>query len=504
MMSLRGTMLLSVALAALAPASGRTQSLQEALAAAYANNPTLLAARAQQRAVDENVPQALSGWRPTVVLSGAAGYTNSTNRLQTTVPAARDSAGNLLNPTTVGEPFSLYTDIPRNTATMQATVTQPIYRGGRTTSSTRRAENQVYAQRARLLATEQGVLLDSVAAYVAVIRDGEVVRLNANNVEVLMRQLQATNERFRVGEITRTDVAQAESRLAGARANLQQSEGNLQSSRAVFQRLIGVEPTRVQAPPPVIPPVRSVEEAVRLATDNNPTVVAATFDEAAARDFIDVQFSALMPQVSVNASAFRIDNTNTRGSRQTGTQVTANLSVPLYQGGAEHSAVRQARQTAQQARQAVADAKRLAAQQATQAWESLRTARAQVESVRAQIRAQEIALDGVQREAIVGSRTTLDVLNAEQELLNARVSLVQALATLINASYALTATVGRLTARDLSLPVDVYDPRTYYNAVRDRWFGTGDFSDVPNQPQGAVQVQSLTPVVQPAAGPRSP
>ncbi len=504
MISLRKTMLLTVALAALAPTGSRAQSLQDALAAAYANNPTLLAARAQQRAVDENVPQALSGWRPTVVLSAGGGYSDSTNRLQASVPAARDSAGNLLNPSTVGEPFSLYTDVPRNTATLQATVTQPIYRGGRTTASTRRAENQVYAQRARLLAVEQGVLLDSVAAYVSVIRDGEVVRLNSNNVEVLMRQLQATNERFRVGEITRTDVAQAESRLAGARANLQQSEGNLQASRAVFQRLIGMEPARVQAPPPIIPPVRSLEEAVRLATENNPTVVAALFDESAARDFVDVQFSALMPQVSVNASAFRIDNNQTRGSRQTGTQITANLTVPLYQGGAEHAAVRQARQQAQQARQSVADARRLAAQQATQAWEALRTARAQVESVRAQIRAQEIALDGVQREAIVGSRTTLDVLNAEQELLNARVSLVQALATLINASYALTATVGRLTARDLGLPVDFYDPRTYYNAVRDRWVGTGDFSEEANRPQGTVQVQSLGPAgPAPAAAPPS-
>lgn len=495
MMSLRNTMLLSAALAALAPAAARSQTLQVALAAAYANNPTLLAARAQLRAVDENVPQALAGWRPTVVISGAAGYSDVTLRSQATVPVQRDFAGNVVNPGSVGRPFSLYTDVPRNTASLQATVSQPIYRGGRTIASTRRAENQVYAQRSRLLGTEQQVLLDSVAAYVAVIRDAEVVRLNSNNVAVLTRQLQATNERFRVGEITRTDVAQAESRLAGARAQLQQAEGNLQSSRALFQRLVGLEPARMQAPAPVVPPVRSQQEAVRLATENNPAVIAAQFDEAAARDLIDVQFAALMPQVSLNASAFRIDNNASRGSRQTGAQVTANLSVPIYQGGAEHAAVRQARQQAQQARQAVDEARRLAGQQATQAWETLRSARAQVESVRAQIRAQEIALDGVQREAVVGSRTTLDVLNAEQELLNARVSLVQALATLINASYALTATVGRLTARDLGLPVQIYDPRTYYSTVRDRWVGTGDFSEAGGQaPQGAIVVQPLQPV----------
>ena len=480
------------------PPSGAawSQSLQEALAAAYANNPALLAARAQLRATDEEVPRALSGWRPSVIISGAAGYSDTTSRSPATVPIQRDFAGNVRNPDTAGTSFSAYSENPRNTGSLQATVTQPIYRGGRTTAQTRQAENAVYAQRSRLLQTEQQVLLESVAAYVAVIRDQEEVRLNTNNVQVLMRQLQATNERFRVGEITRTDVAQAEARLAQARFQLDQAQGNLQSSRAVFQRLIGVEPSRVTAPPPLAPPVRSQQEAVRLATENNPAVVAAMFDEAAARDNIDVQFSALMPQVSVNASTFRIDNNAARGTRQTGAQVTANLSVPLYQGGAEHAAVRQARQQAQRARQTVDDARRLSAQQATQAWETLGSARAQVESVRAQIRAQEIALDGVQREAVVGSRTTLDVLNAEQELLTARVNLVRSLATLINASYSLAATIGRLTAQDLNLPVQLYDPRAYYNAVRDRWAGTGDYSGVAApaaSSQGAIQVQTLPP-----------
>lgn len=493
---LRRALLVSAAMALPPSGSAWSQSLQEALAAAYANNPTLLAARAQLRATDEEVPRALSGWRPRVTVAAGAGYSDTTNRSQATVPIQRDFAGNVRNPDTAGQPFSAFSESPRNTGSLQATVTQPIYTGGRTTAQTRQAENAVYAQRSRLLQTEQQVLLESVAAYVAVIRDQEEVRLNTNNVQVLNRQLQATNERFRVGEITRTDVAQAEARLAQARFQLDQAQGNLQSSRAVFQRLVGVEPARVAAPPPLAAPVRSREEAVRLAAENNPAVVAAMFDEASARDNIDVQFSALMPQVSVNASTFRIDNNASRGSRQTGAQVTANLQVPLYQGGSEHAAVRQARQQAQRARQAVDDARRLSAQQATQAWETLGSARAQVESVRAQIRAQEIALDGVQREAVVGSRTTLDVLNAEQELLTARVNLVRSLATLINASYSLAATIGRLTAQDLNLPVQVYDPRAYYNTVRNRWAGTGDYSDTAPQapaPQSAIQVQTLPP-----------
>jgi len=324
-----------------------------------------------------------------------------------------------------------------------------------------------------------------LASYVSVIRDTEVVRLNSNNVQVLVRQLQATNERFRVGEITRTDVAQAESRLAGARAALEQADGNLQSSRAVFQRLIGLAPNTVTPPQPLVPPVRSTQEAVQKASTNNPTVIAAMFDEAAALENIDLQFGNLLPTVSVQGQTFRLDNNSARGTRQTGSQVTANLSVPLYQGGAEHAAVRQARQQAQQQRQLVEEARRLAGQQAAQAWETLRSARAQVESVRAQIRAQEIALDGVQREAVVGSRTTLDVLNAEQELLNARVSLVQALATLVNASYSLTSTIGRLTAQDLGLPVQLYDPKAYYQAVRNLWVGTGDYSDAAARPATA-------------------
>ncbi|WP_379540441.1 TolC family outer membrane protein [Teichococcus cervicalis] len=441
----------ALAPALLAPAAGWAQSLQEALAQAYANNPTLQTARAQLRVVDENVPQALAGWRPSVTVAGNAGYVQGTTRNR-----------------------GIYSDADRATAGATATLTQPVYTGGRTTAATQRAEKQVLAQRARLLATEQQVLADTVAAYVAVIRDQETLRLNVNNVQVLQRQLDATNERFRVGEITRTDVAQAESRLAGARASRASAEGTLQTSRATFQRVVGLAPERLSAPQPLSAAVPNAREAAELAVRNNPQVVAALFDEAAARDAVDVQMAALLPQVSVQAQAFRSDNSQQPHVRSTGEQITANLSVPIYQGGSEHAAVRQARQDAQRYRQIVDDQRRQAMQQATQAWETLQSARAQVESVRAQIRAAEIALDGVQREAVVGSRTTLDVLNAEQELLNARVSLVQALSNVVTASYNLAGSVGRLTARDLALPVAQYDMEAYYRAVRNRWFGTGD------------------------------
>jgi outer membrane protein len=458
LLALTTALLAPAALIAAAPMA-RAQSLAEALAQVYSNNPTLLAARANLRAVDENVPQALAGWRPSVTISSSAGVVDSQSRLRT---AAGTQAGSA----------------DRTTSSNSITITQPVFRGGRTVATTRQAENQVLAQRARLLATEQQVLQDTVAAYVSVIRDQELLRLNINNEQVLTEQLRATNERFRVGEITRTDVAQAESRLAGARSNRAQSEGNLQISRATFQRLVGIAPQRLQAPQPLRPPVRTAQEAAQAAAANNPNVVAALFDEAGARDAIDVQMSALLPQISVQGQGFRNDNAAQPDSRITGSQLTASLTVPIYQGGAEYAAVRQARQTAQQSRQVVDEQRRTVAQTATQAWEQLQSSKAQVDSVRSQIRAAEIALDGVQREAIVGSRTTLDVLNAEQELLNARTSLVQALSTVVSQSYALAATIGRLTAGDLGLAVDTYDMRAYYNAVRNRWFGLGDYSGV--------------------------
>ncbi len=435
------------------------QTLQEALAMAYANNPTLQAARAQLRSVDENVPQALGNWRPTVQLQGSAGQT---------------ATGGSSNDQRIRERS-------RDPVSLSASVTQPLYRGGRTGASVRQAENQVLAQRAQLLATEQQVLLDTVNAYVSVIQNQEEVRLNINNEQVLMRQLQATNERFRVGEITRTDVAQAESRLAGARSSRADAEGRLQTARATFQRFVGQPPQRLSAPQPLRPPVTSAQEAAQLAAQNNPNVVSALFTEAAQRDRIDVQYGSLLPQAGITAQLFRQDNQGGTGvgadTRTQGTSVTANLTVPIYQGGSEYAAVRQARQDAQRARQQIDEQRRRFSAEATQGWERLTASRAQVESRRAQIRAAEIALDGVQREAIVGSRTTLDVLNAEQELLNARVDLVRALATLVNESHNLVAAVGRLTARDLALPVPLYDMEAYYREVRNRWIGLGDYSE---------------------------
>lgn len=462
---------LSAQMPAVAPATG-PRTLGEALAAAYSNNPALQAARAQLRSVDENVPQALAGWRPSVVLAGTAGYADGVSRLYNQIGVVDPQTGRMVQ----GGTNSTSRE-QRLIGTAQAVVTQPVYSGGRTRARTNHAENQVMAQRAQLLAQEQQTFTDTLNAYVGVIQAQQILGLNINNEQVLTRQLQATNDRFRVGEITRTDVAQAEAALSGAKAQRETAEGNLATARATYQREVGyLPPADVVEPQPIALPVHDQQEAVTLAAANNPNVVAALFNDASARDNVDIAFANLMPTVSLQGQVFQQQNAQFSHSEINGAQVVANLTVPLYQGGAEYSAVRQARQQEQEARKQLDDARRQAIQQATQAWETLVAARATADSTREQIRANAIALEGVEREALVGSRTTLDVLNAQQALLNSEVTLVQNLASIITASYTVASAIGRFTARDLSLPVALYDETAYYRAVRDRWAGTGDYA----------------------------
>ncbi len=451
--------MIGVAVLASGNAVAQPRTLQDALASAYSNNPTLQGSRAQLRATDEGVPQALAGWRPTVVVGGGYGYGFGTLRSNET-PRSRGGS--------VRE--------NRDITTVTPTITQPLFRGGQTRANTNQADNRVFAQRGRLIATEQQVFTDTINAYVNVIQTQQLLQLNINNEQVLSRQLQATNDRFRVGEITRTDVAQAEAALAGARATRQTSEGNLQTARSNYRRFVGDLPDQLIEPQPIKLPIKNQNEATQLAAQNNPNVIAALFDDASARDAIDVAFSQLMPQLSLQVQGGLTNGQQVVGQSTLGATVLLNASVPIYQGGSEYSRVRQARQTEQQARKTVDDVRRQAAQQAAQAWETLVAARSTIDSTRAQIRANQIALEGVQREAIVGSRTTLDVLNAEQSLLNSRVTLVQNLSSLVTASYTVASAIGRLTARDLNLNVPLYDETAYYTAVRQRLFGTGDYA----------------------------
>ena len=436
----------------------------EALAATYSYQPLLQAERAKLRATDETVPAALSGWRPTVQFSGAGGYGAGMSRSYSFISRS------ILN-----------TPSTRLIGSASVQAQQTLYNGGKNQATINRAKNQVMAERATLIAQEQTSFTNTVSAYVSVIQAQQQLDLNRNNEIVLTKQLQATNDRFRVGEITRTDVAQAEAALAGAKAQRETSEGQLETARGTFQQIVGVLP-----PPNLIPPqpldlgLKNETEAIKAAAINNPQVIAAQFNNASAKDSIDVALAQLLPSVTLQGQIFQQNNVSGWSTQSNGYQVTANLAVPIYQGGSEYAGVRQARQLEQQSQRQVDDARRTAIQNAVQAWETLVAARAAAESTRAAIRANEIALEGVEREAIVGSRTTLDVLNAQQQLLNSRTSLVQNLAQLVNASYAVAAAVGRLTARDMHLPVPLYDETAYYNAVRDKWVGLGDYAT--NQP----------------------
>jgi outer membrane protein len=437
---------------------GTPHTLAEALAATYSTQPQLLAERAKLRATDENVPQALSGWRPTVIMAGTTGYGDGANR--------QFAGGGFINSRT-----------DRLIGTAQATLTQPLYNGGKTPANINRAKNQVMAERATLIQQEQTSFTNVVTAYVGVIQAQQVLALNVNNEQVLAKQLQATNDRFRVGEITRTDVAQAEAALAGATAQRQTSEGNLQTARGTYQQVVGfLPPGDLVEPQPLALPAKNEQDAIALAASNNPTVIAAMFNDAAAKDAVDVAFAQLLPQLSFQGQMFQTDNSSLRSSQSNGYQALLQLSVPVYQGGQEYSAVRQAKQSEQQTAKLVDDARRTAVQNAVQSWETLVAAKAAANSTRAQIQANSIALEGVEREAIVGSRTTLDVLNAQQALLQSQVTLVQNLAQVVTASYQVAGAIGRLTARDLNLPVPLYDETAYYNAVKNKWVGLGDYA----------------------------
>jgi TolC family type I secretion outer membrane protein len=428
--------------------AAQAASLYEALATAYATNPTLDAARAQLRATDEGVPQVLSEWRPTVLGTAQGGHEwDNQNK-----PLVLDEE---TNPRSYG-----------------VTVRQPIFDGFGTIAGTSQAENQVQSGRAQLTDTEQNVLLLAVTAYMNVVRDASVLDLNRNNEKVLQRQLEATQARFEVGELTRTDVAQAEASLQGAIAARIQAEGQLTTSQAIYRQIIGDDPVDVKMPTetPALPASR--EESVVL-SQATPAVLAAQFQERAAKDNIDVQFSDMLPTVSVEGSWQRQQDVGQRDSETDVGSVIGQVTIPLYQAGAPDSRVRQSKQVYMQSKRLTDQALRAAEREAVNSWTALQTATAQARSFEEQVRANEIALDGVRQEQEVGARTILDVLDAQQALLTSQVSLVSSQTDRVVAEYRLVAAGGALTAQDLALNVEYYDPTRHYDKVRNKFIGTG-------------------------------
>jgi outer membrane protein len=473
-------------------------TLSETLGIAYSTNPTLTGERAKLRATDENVPAALAGWRPQVSVNASWG--SAVGRFETGTQCGTATSFGLVPPAgalqqacyTNGvvppnnynaktyRPGYEFTDAVknnRNLDTEQGTITEYLYRGGKTTASTHQAVNSVYAYRAYLIAQEETVFTNTINAYVTYVEDSNLLLLDRQNEQVLGDELRAVNDRYRVGELTRTDVAQAEAALAQAIAQRQTAEGNLQTAAATFYDQVGVNPpTNLADPQPLRLAVNSEGEAADLATRNNPNVISALFSEAEAKDTIDVEFAALGPQIYVQGQGFRLAGQSLNRQNSYGAQATINLTMPLYQGGSEYAAIRQARQNYQAAVRARQAALRTAREQAVQAWDTLVAARAATQSSRIAVRSAEIAVEGTERQALVGSATTQDVLIQQQNLLSAQITLVQNVTSIVTASYGVASAIGRLTARDLGLAVPLYDETAYYNAVRDRLWGTGDYA----------------------------
>jgi outer membrane protein len=421
------------------------ETLSEALASAYAGNPTLRAERARQRGTDEQVPQALSGWRPTVTAQGVASY-NWSN-----------------------------TSVTKSTETHPESVTialsQPVFRGFKTINGTKQAESNVLAGRQDLLAIEQDILFQGVQAYMDVLRDRQIVGLRQQNVSFLRQQLNASDERFKVGEITRTDVAQSRASLAQAQAAVASANATLATSVALYEKVVGHRPGNLKYPKLARLP-RSLEEAQSAAREINPNILSAAFVEDAARYGIEVAKGDLLPELSVAASA-TVTNTPQRGvSSADNEQIQGILTVPLYEAGRVYSLVRQSKQVASQRQLQVIVASRAVREGVANAWNFLASARQAIAANKTQVSANQLALDGVRQEYLVGSRTTLDVLDAQSTLVTSRIDLVSAERDQVISSYQTLGAIGRLTARDLHLRVDYYDAEANYLAVRNKWFGT--------------------------------
>ena len=427
----------------------RAQSLSEVLSTTYNGNPDLLAQRALLRQTDETLAQAVANWRPKVSLS--VEY----NKIEIdSIPVARA-------PTY----FTL------NGRTTLLSITQPIFRGGKTVADTKTAQANIQAQRALLQDTEQTVLLQAVTVYADLLRDVGIVDVRKNNVRVLVQQLDATRERFRVGELTITDVSQAEARLEQAKADLVLAEAQVRIDQAAFQRVVGMRPGTLGELALIGALPASEDESIGLAMDYGPRAVSAQHRITAASYGVNSAVATLLPQVNVVGFMQYQQDLQVPNDQYYQYGVRVQATVPIYQNGSEWSAIRQAKELVGQRRNELDSARRLAAQTVISAWRNLDSARSRVTSFTAQVKANDVALNGVRQEALVGSRTTLDVLNAEQELLNSQVSLISARHDVQVNYYGVLSGIGRLTARTLGLPVEYYDEEKYYNEVGSRWLG---------------------------------
>ena len=450
----------SVLLTALAgPTPALADTIEAALVRAYQNNPQLNAQRAQVRSTDENVPQALSGYRPkvNVTLGTGAQYQD--------IQAVQKGAsihGNTIAPTT--QPLQ------PNSASL--TVSQTLYNGNQTANKTRAAESQVSGAREALRVLEQTVLLQAATSYMDYLRDAATLEVQRSNVRVLEQTLKQTRDRFNVGEVTRTDVAQSEAQLAAGKTQALTAESNLTTTRANFRRIIGNEPTNLAPGSPVdrfLP--GTIASAVNLSLVENPSVTASMYGIDVNYLQVKINEGALLPTVTVQAGVSTGYQQSLTVFRTNTASALATVSVPIFQGGVEYSLIRQSKENLAQQRLNLETTRDQTRATVVQWWGSLQAGKAQVQSAQAQVTASEIALNGVREEAKAGQRTTLDVLNAQQALVNARVALVTAQHDRVVASYQVLAAIGRLSPQVLGLATTVYDASVHYHQVRDSWAG---------------------------------
>src|SRR5579883_117337 len=446
----RSAVLAAVAVFAAAPAVAET--LAGALAKAYLNNPDINQQRAAVRASDENIPKANAGFLPTI--NGQASYGVSNTHIE----APGQNASVLSHSRVFG-----------------VTATENIWNGNRTINGVRQAESSVLAARETLRNTEQNILLNAVTFYMNVLRDSAILQLDRANVDVLKEQLRNTQDRFNVGEVTKTDVAQAQASLAGAEAQALSAESTLQSSIASYRQTVGDQPKNLQPVKPlerVLP--KTLQEAIAISLVEHPAIVAALHGVDAAELNVKVVEGALLPTLNAelqateqwdSTAAFVIPN------HVTNVTATATLNIPIYQGGSEYASVRQAKEQLTQQELQASQQRDTVRQAVTAAWWLFSVSPAVIRSSRAQVDAAAVALAGVREEAKVGQRTTLDVLNAQQTLLNARVQLVSAEHDQVVASYALLSAIGRLSTANLGVAVAQYDPRVHFDQVKDKWIG---------------------------------
>jgi outer membrane protein len=444
---------------------GRAETMSGALALAYAGNPDMNQQRAGVRATDENLPRATSTWRPTATATAQYGY----NHLDETSAASGSSSASAI--TTGGK----LTPLRAATATWDygLTVTQNLFNGNRTVNGVRQAESNIFGARETMRNTEENTLLNGATAYMNVLRDTAILDLRKNNIIVLQEQLRQTVDRFTVGEVTRTDVAQAESSLASARSDYFTAQANLETSIANYRQVIGVKPTRLE-------PARTIESllphtlgvAVQLALAEHPQVQAALHAVDAAALQVKLVEGELYPTLNIVGSLQSdYNDIGVPGLRLFNGSIVGQLSIPIYQGGEVYARTRQAKETLGQARLQADLQRDLVRATVVSSWGQLDSARATIYSSKASVKSNEIALDSIRQEAEVGQRTTFDVLFQQQQLLNARVALVTAQRDRVVASYSVMAAIGRLTAANLNLAVTEYDPTIHFDQVKDKWIG---------------------------------